>query len=467
MLQIKKEDVLARLKRDNPWWGAEANIAPWFRGLPHRLYFDSFYSLVATTSVKRAVVMLGPRRVGKTVMLYQAIARLFSEKKAPNRVMYLSLDTPTYTGMALEELLLLAVDSNLFIQDEAFLFFDEIQYLKDWERHLKSLVDSYPGIKFIASGSAAAALRFKSQESGAGRFTDYVLPPLSFAEYINFKSLDHLLVKGDRWYASNNIELLNNAFVEYINYGGYPEAVFSEDIQRDPGRYIRQDIIDKVLLRDLPSLYGISNTQELNRFFAFLAYHTGNEMSLESLSQGSGVSKPTLTNYIKYLEAAFLIAKVRRVDESCNHFTRERNFKVYLTNPSLRAALFEPVEDDDGQLLGHLAETAVISQWLHSPEFTDKNFYSRWRTGEVDLIHMERSLARASWAVEIKWSDAAYKDTRYQSVLAGFLKKNNIASMIITSKSVTATSGQFQILPTSAYCYTLGMNIISSLRVVG
>ena len=70
--------------------------------------------------------------------------------------------------------------------DQLFIYFDEIQYLKNWEVHLKSLVDSYPDYKFVATGSAAAALRLKSMESGAGRFSNFILPPLTFAVAISF-----------------------------------------------------------------------------------------------------------------------------------------------------------------------------------------------------------------------------------------------------------------------------------------
>ena len=64
-------------------------------------------------------------------------------------------------------------------------------------------------------------------------------------------------------------------FIDYLNYGGYPEVVFSEEIRENPGQFIRHDIIDKVLLRDLPSLYGISDVQELNSLFTMIAYHSG------------------------------------------------------------------------------------------------------------------------------------------------------------------------------------------------
>jgi predicted AAA+ superfamily ATPase len=73
-----------------------------------------------------------------------------------------------------------------------------------------------------------------------------------------------------RFFVSNNIEELNINFVHYLNYGGYPEVIFSERIQSDPGRFVKSDIIDKVLLRDLPGLYGVQDIQELNYLYSQL-----------------------------------------------------------------------------------------------------------------------------------------------------------------------------------------------------
>src|SRR5690606_21803868 len=148
---------------------------------------------------------------------------------------------------------------------------------------------------------------------------------------------------------------LNREFVNYLNYGGYPEAVFSELIRSDSSRYIKSDIVDKVLLRDLPSLYGISDIQELNRLFTTIAYNTGNEITLEALAQSSGVAKNTLKRYLEYLEAAFLIKRVYRIDQNARRFERITSFKAYLTNPSMRAALFGYL-GPDSEAMGNLAE---------------------------------------------------------------------------------------------------------------
>ena len=115
---------------------------------------------------------------------------------------------------------------------------------------------------------------------------------------------------------AHDIEEVNRHFLDYLDFGGYPEVILTPSIGADPARFIKSDIIDKVLLRDLPSLYGIGDIQELNYLFSTLAFNTSNELSLGELSKISGVAKNTIKKYIEYLEAAFLIKIVHRVDHS-------------------------------------------------------------------------------------------------------------------------------------------------------
>jgi len=176
MQGISAADIIGRIRTENPWWESEHVIGAIHRTMKRRPYFDLFYPLVQEESVRRAVVLMGPRRVGKTVMIYHAIQALIDDGVPPQAICYFSVDHPIYNGLGIEELLehygqASGVNHRI---DEVFAFFDEIQYLRDWEIHLKSAVDSFANIKFVASGSAAAALRLKSTESGAGRFTDFL-----------------------------------------------------------------------------------------------------------------------------------------------------------------------------------------------------------------------------------------------------------------------------------------------------
>ncbi len=478
MLEIAKEDIISRLQFDNPWWedGAKGKIL--YEETPRRKYFEAFSQNILDASINRAIVLMGPRRVGKTVMVYHSIRMLLDSGVNARKVLYVSLETPIYTGLALERIL--SYFQELFNHErdsKLFVFFDEIQYLREWEIHLKSLVDSFPRYRFIATGSAAAALRLKSTESGAGRFSDYVLPPLTFAEYLMFIEKEDELILSELYdqedyeyapqkykYLSRNIKELNDEFVNYLNFGGYPEAVFSETIRQNPGQYIKSDIIDKVLLRDLPSLYGISDIQELNRLFTTLAYNSGNEVSLEGLSKSSGVAKNTIKRYLEYLEAAFLIRRVERIDQNAKRFKRAMCFKVYLTNPSMRAALFGQLEINS-EAMGALTETAIFSQWQHSKVI--ELYYARWDKGEIDIVHLDQAHQSPSWMVEVKWSDRPYNSHAELENCIAFVKKNPGVSqpILITSRTVRDNNFlykgvRFQFEPASLYAYTLGANIL-------
>ena len=320
--ELIEKQVIGRLRVDNPWW-TENVISSYYAEMHPRLYLDIFYPLVADMDIRRAIILMGPRRVGKTVMLYHTIQRLIADGISPQNIIYISVETPIYNKIYLEQLFNLAKQAlgKADSKESFYVFFDEVQYLKDWEVNLKSLVDTYHHVKFVASGSAAAELKKRSNESGAGRFTDFNLPPLTFYEYVHLKGYAQLmrptemewsngLITGD---TTIDIVKLNKLFIDYINYGGYPEVVFSQRIQQNPGQFIRHDIIDKVLLRDLPSLYGITDVQELNSLFTMIAYHSGSQFSYEGLSKDSGVKKETLRKYIQYLEAAFLVKKIQVV----------------------------------------------------------------------------------------------------------------------------------------------------------
>ena len=192
------------------------------------------------------------------VLIHHAIQDLLDDGVSPQNICYFSVDNPLYTGMGLEQSLeYYQKASPIDLQkDRCYVSFDEIQHLRDWEIHLKVVVDNYKNIKCCVSGSAAAALRLKSIESGAGRFTTFLLPPLTFPEYLVLLNQDDLVEINedfDSFCGTQDIEVLNKKFV---------------------------------------------------RLFTTLAFNTASEVSLKELSKGSGVAKNTVKKYIEYLETA-------------------------------------------------------------------------------------------------------------------------------------------------------------------
>ena len=456
LLKISQETLTASLEKYNPWWKSLSSVLKFTK---KRDYFNSFKDLVLNNNIRRTVILMGPRRVGKTVMLYQLVHYAIQEKKFTSRnVLFISIDDPIYNNVSLEELVLsFHKKQNHKTQTKKLIIFDEIQYLKNWERHLKVLTDQYPHIQFVASGSSAAALKRQSMESGAGRFTDFFLPALTFKEFINLSGKSHF---------KNDIKKLNQEFINYINFGGYPEPVFNKAIQTNIKRFIANDVINKVLLRDLPNLYGIQDIQELNSLFTMVAFNSSREINLESLSKNSNIAKNTIHKYLTYLESAFLIKRIYRIDDSGKRFKRARHFKVYLTNPSMYSALFGQVQEKD-TIFGNIVETAVFSQLFHREHSSGKRYYAKWKKNqqefEVDLVQTDNRY-KPQMILEIKWSDSHYQHINKLKGALNFALKHNLGKIVTTSKTKSDRTQHLYrhknlnivFIPCSSFCYKFG-----------
>jgi predicted AAA+ superfamily ATPase len=179
------------------------------------------------------------------------------------------------------------------------------------------------------------------------------------------------------------------------------------------------------------------------------------------MSKQSGIQKDTLKKYLEYLEAAFLIKVLNKVDVTAKRLKRITSFKVYLTNPSLRTALFSPIGEADNEM-GNMVETAVLSQWMHR-EKLDLT-YARWKEGrkegEVDLVLVDDKTYKPQWGVEIKWSNRYFEKPNELKSLIHFCKSNHFQNAWVTSidqLGIKQIEGLFfSFLPASIYTYNIG-----------
>jgi len=136
----------------------------------------------------------------------------------------------------------------------------------------------------------------------------------------------------------------------------------------------------------------------------------------------------------------------------------------------MRAALFAPVQADESERIGHLTESAIFSQWQHSPNFRQLR-YSRWRNeGEVDIVYLSGPRQLPVWVGEIKWSDRIAKhqhdETKAMQVLLH--KHQSITAAFFTSRTITKQftleGKQINVWPSALYCYMVGRNITIGLN---
>ena len=165
-------DVLGVLERFNPWWGREAVSVPTFRRLAYRAcqkYLDD-------QALRRAVLLCGPRRVGKTTILHQLANDRVAQGMDPRSVVYISLDHPLLKLVRLHEILRIYHENVHPEGQAALLLLDEVQYCRDWELEVKQLVDRHPQYRILATGSASVIHRQRLAESGVGRWVEVAIP---------------------------------------------------------------------------------------------------------------------------------------------------------------------------------------------------------------------------------------------------------------------------------------------------
>lgn len=485
-LDIPLQAVQHRMALDNPWWRPGHGIDPEEAAWPRRAQFARFAARLRRPGAGRPVVVSGPRRIGKTVFLKHVVAQLLADGTPGGDVLFLPLDTPLYAGPSLANLLSAFVELRRQPPDRPlWLLVDEVQYAPDWARQLVALTQRHPALRVVAAGSATAVAAVDGEADTIDRV---MLPPLSFAEYLRFAGIERELVReqvpgrggvaasaplgcgsaGGPVYVATEIHALNTEFVHYLNYGGFPEAVMNPAVRDSPARFLRQEIVDKVLLKDLPGLAGIGDTRALNRVFSVLAWHTGSEIGLEELSRQTGVGKLKLADHLGYLESAGLLQRVHRLDDDGARMQRERTFRVHLTNPAMRAALFGLVAAND-PAMDRLCATAIWSQWLHAPDAGGSVHCMRWKAGrqtlEVDLVALDAASHRPRTAVSVQWLAPAAGEPDEPRALRALAQRHPLGRppLLATRTQAGFVQGEgvvIERMPAALLCYTLGRELL-------
>ncbi|HEY0833958.1 MAG TPA: AAA family ATPase [Azospirillum sp.] len=456
MRTLDEADVLARLALDNPWWrtgAVEADVA----ALPRRALFEAFFARVNRPADAPPLLLAGPRRVGKSVLIRQTVARLIDAGVDPRAILYVPLDAPALHGVPLDRL----VGAARTPDRPGFLFLDGVHHLRDWEAAVAALAAAQPGLRIVASLAGGGAPRPRDGVL-------FVLPPLTFCEYLRVTGAERDLIepmffgKGPPMYVVRDVTALNERFVHYINGGGFPEAVLLRPAPGDAARHLRDGVLPALLHNDQPGLTGIASTPELNALFALLARNTGREVSIEAIAERAGIAKNTIRRYLDYLEAAFLIIRMGRVHPEGGRFQRMRTFKVHLSSPCLYAALFGPVAADD-PLFPALAESAIIGQWLASADLPNL-VYARLAEGAVDLVALSPDTGRPAWACALPGTDGSVDGDSTINGLIQFSRRNAplrwIGATTRTQAALRPHDGvEIWHRPASQYCYEAGRRV--------
>jgi uncharacterized protein len=402
------EDVRRVLDDQNPWH--VTGVVPEILAPPvERALAQHLWARILKDEPRRYQLVLGPRRVGKTTVMYQTVRRLISEGLDPARLWWLRLDHPLLLQEDVGSLVrtILAV-SGTTPDDPLVLMLDELVYARDWDLWLKTFYDEAWPIRIVATSSATAALHKRRLESGVGRWAEQNLTPYLFSEFLDLaqvpssvevrpnlaQTIDSLPPRLEQ---PRQTEAMRHLF---LLVGGFPELLITEATERSSGdeqtwllhsqSVLRNDAVERAIYKDIPQSFGVDNPMMLERLLYVLAGQTTGILSPSRLCRElGGLSQPTFDKYLSYLERAFLVFTLP------NYSGREtsiqkRGRKIYFVDGAIRNAALQrglaPLSDPIEQ--GMLLENLVAST-LHSLSQQSGIRLFHWHDGrdEVDLIY--------------------------------------------------------------------------------
>lgn len=393
-----------KIENLNPWW-FNGKIQDEYSKLKKR---ELFFEIEKYTTNKQIISLTGLRRVGKTVLFHHLIEKLL-EKNPKEKILYFSFDMAV-SGIeqAVKEY---SEKLNLDLKkDRLFIFLDEIQKANNWENELKLLYDNYPNIKFFISGSATLFIEKKTKESLAGRILSFKLFPLSFKEYLDFMGIN---------YSTKNIKIysdtLRKSFEKYLVDGGFPEVINEEDISKI-NKYIFDLVMEKVIYIDIPSVFKVEEPDLLKSLFQIVCSNPGILGDYESLASDLKRNRKTISNYLLYLEKAFLIKRVYNF--SSNLLTSEKKLKRFYPSSSSFCYLFDNPE------IGKNVETSFLMN-------SKAKFFSRTGNKEVDFILTDK---KKNLPIEIKYRNSI--NSKNIKPLVDFCKSKSLKKGVVLTKGM-------------------------------
>jgi predicted AAA+ superfamily ATPase len=335
---------------------------------------------------QKAVLIFGPRRVGKTVLMRQLLTA------EPGKSLFLNGEDYN-THALLEERT--AANYRRLLDGCSLFALDEAQNIDDIGQKLKLIVDEVPGVAVLASGSSSFDLLNKAGEPLVGRATRFLLTPFSQAE----------IAQKEGGLETNFFETRENLETRLI-YGSYPEVVLRND------NHLREEyltnLVNSYLLKDILVLDGVKNSGKMQKLLRLVAFQVGQEASLENLAGELGLSKNTVEKYLDLLSKVFVIF---RLGGFARNLRKEvtRAGKWYFWDTGVRNAIignFKPLALRSDTEIGGLWENYCISERRKknlNEGSTARDYY--WRTydgQEIDLIEEKQDETGLS-AWEFKW----------------------------------------------------------------
>jgi predicted AAA+ superfamily ATPase len=298
-------------------------------------------------------------------------------------------------------------------EKRGYVFIDEMQRKENAGLFLKGIYDMNLAYKFIVSGSGSLELKEKIHESLMGRKRIFELFPLSFEEFVNFKTGYKHMGSGDSFkelavFFDLFKELAREYLEEYLNFGGYPRVALETEISQK--QVAIDEIYQSYLERDISYLLNIQKTESLTQLVRILASQSGNLVNITELSNTLGIAVPTVKDYLWYLEKTFIIQRVspyfrnlrKEITKASTYYFVDLGLKNYALN------LF-------GNALGAMSAGMLFENFVYTSLreglYLSPSTIHFWRSKDQAEVDFVINTARNIIPVEVKYSSLKEPET--------------------------------------------------------
>lgn len=348
---------------------------------------DAVEREIAIPSTTKIVKVIGPRRAGKTYLLFQHMKKLFGSGVDKSQVVYLNCEDPRLSSLSAIELfetIKLSWEAYPPAGKGFFVFIDEPQVIPQWESAVRMFHDS--GMRVFVSGSSSRLLGREIATSLRGRSISCLVLPFSFREYLLLRKFSFDV---DRLGSREKASLLHH-LGEYLEFGGYAEIISEDDIE------LKQKIINEyfelITYKDIIDRYKIKNTRLVKWLLKSSIASAAAELSIRKAyltlkSQNMKASKNTVYDYFSLLEDALFLFPVQKFSSS----ERKRDFstnKAYINDNCFMRII------DASRNTGKRMEQAAFLELVRRKKSLSSIFYYKnVQAEEVDFVRAEGNKA--------------------------------------------------------------------------
>jgi len=330
---------------------------------------------------RKANVVIGMRRSGKTWFCYQQMQELLKNGLEKERLLYLNFEDERLLPFSAQDFQFVLETYYrkfpAFKSKRCYLFLDEVQRIDGWDKFVRRVLDT-ENLSVCVTGSSSKLLSTEIATSLRGRSLTTEIFPFSFKEFLRYKKVD---MKSERRFGSKIRAMLQNLMGQYLQTGGFPEVqTFDNELRRE----VLRNYLDVVILRDVVERHSIGNTVALRALIRHIINAPATRFSVNKFynslrSQGVACTKNNLYDYMNHLADTFLFYQVP-IHSRSERVRRVNPKKVYVIDPGILETMSLHITDDRGALLENIVFMHLRRQGLAPDYYVTNN------GAEVDFI---------------------------------------------------------------------------------